>query len=177
MAAIARLAPGGGIQFRIPPGRFSRTRQRQFIIAIQRGMLAAAEKAIPVIQSFTPVFRGNLKNSYQVRFQGRPTRVRIVSPLAYANVMELGRRPGSRRPPPGPIRAWVRQKLRVAANRVNAVAFLVARKIGERGIKIKGAGGLIARTGKGAMFERALKKLGSRHFKNEIAAAVRAAGF
>lgn len=53
----------------------------------------------------------------------------------YAGVMEFGRRPGARRPPLLPILFWVKTKLRISDEKqAKSVAFLIARKIGIKGI-------------------------------------------
>ncbi len=65
-------------------------------------------------------------------------RVRIFAqPPAdiYAGVMEFGRRPGARWPPLLPILFWVKTKLRIEDEKqAKSVAFLIARKIGIKGI-------------------------------------------
>jgi hypothetical protein len=52
----------------------------------------------------------------------------------YPRVMETGRRFGRKRPPISALVRWVELKLRVPKKRARGVAFLVARKIGSRGI-------------------------------------------
>lgn len=53
----------------------------------------------------------------------------------YPEVMEFGRRPGARMPPPSALERWVRLKLGVPPNRVAGVAFVIARSIARKGIK------------------------------------------
>lgn len=53
----------------------------------------------------------------------------------YPSVLNFGRRPGKRMPPPQALERWVRLKLGVAANKVKQVAFVVARSIGRKGFK------------------------------------------
>ncbi len=53
----------------------------------------------------------------------------------YPEVMEFGRRPGSRMPPSSALERWVRLKLGVPPNRVAGVAFVIARSIARKGIK------------------------------------------
>jgi len=102
------------------------------------------------------------------------TQGRIGSNLRYAAVMERGRAPGQKAPPIEALVPWVRRKLRPkpeklmrgrtklqrAADKrrrmisrqdraIRSVAFLVARKIGEKGIQIP----LVA-DGRGGMFRR-----------------------
>jgi len=60
--------------------------------------------------------------------------VRVYNREKYASVIEYGRRPGARPPPSAALVPWVRDKLGYRGKQARSVAFLVARKIGERGI-------------------------------------------
>lgn len=53
----------------------------------------------------------------------------------YPIVMEFGRRPGARMPPPAALERWVHLQLKVPAKDAPGVAFLVARAIAIRGIR------------------------------------------
>ena len=77
---------------------------------------------------------GGLAGSIFTELRGVPARraVMIASSVFYAPIREIGRRPG-KRPPLEPIRRWVTRKLNVPADRAAGVAFLVSRKIGQRG--------------------------------------------
>lgn len=79
-------------------------------------------------------FMGHLEGSIagEVRGQGLELTGVVNSPMPYAPVVELGRRPG-KFPPLGPIQLWVRRKLNVPESRVRGVAFLIARKIAAQG--------------------------------------------
>ena len=157
-------------------GFLKRKRGPDILRAIENGMVESAKKAIPVIQGFTPVFQGFLKKSYQVNFRKAPRRALVVStsPPGKVGSMEAGRRgvggplvresySGIGMPPPGPIRRWVASKLNVEAKDINSVAFLVARKIAIKGIRIP-----LVISKKGAMFSRAIQKLGARFFGNVV---------
>ena len=74
---------------------------------------------------------GGLRGSIFTELRGVPgSRSQIISsPLFYAPIVELGRRPG-KRPPLAPILLWARRKL--GQESVHA-AWLIARKIGQRG--------------------------------------------
>ena len=52
----------------------------------------------------------------------------------YPIVMETGRRFGRKAPPSSALERWVRIRLGVPERRVKGVAFVIARKIGRRGI-------------------------------------------
>lgn len=53
----------------------------------------------------------------------------------YPMVMEKGRRPGARMPPPQALERWVHIQLGVPNERALSVAFVIARSIARRGIK------------------------------------------
>lgn len=56
----------------------------------------------------------------------------IIYSAPYADIIEYGRQPGTM-PPPAALEKWVRRKLGVADKDARRVAFLVARKIKQRG--------------------------------------------
>jgi len=148
---------------------------------VQVGLLSVMRNYSAAMQSsqVIPADTGALAASIPVTIEATPRQARIGTPLIYGLVMEKGRRPGQRRPPIDAILPWVRRKLRPKpeplktkrkaklkgwarrANRLAAaersVAFLVARKIGDQGIKIP----LVA-DGRGGMFRRTLdREIGS----------------
>jgi hypothetical protein len=59
---------------------------------------------------------------------------RVFNPVAHANAVETGRRPGSP-PPTANLMLWVRRKLKVSDEDARGVAYVVARAIGRRGTK------------------------------------------
>jgi hypothetical protein len=61
----------------------------------------------------------------------------VSSPLAYAPVMEFGRRPAARQPPSDAIALWARRKLGLSAAEAERAAYPIARAIGRRGIAAK----------------------------------------
>lgn len=52
----------------------------------------------------------------------------------YPKVIETGRKPGSKAPPPGALDRWVELVLKVPANEIRGVAYLIGRKIARRGL-------------------------------------------
>lgn len=64
---------------------------------------------------------------------------RIFSSLPHAIVIDQGRTPGARMPPPAALETWVRRVLNVGGSEaeVRTVAWLVARSIGRNGIKAR----------------------------------------
>lgn len=83
----------------------------------------------------TPVDRGILRGSIVTEIRGTPLGLHgVVAPgvvaAQYADVMELGRRPGAPPPPTSVIAAWATRH-GIAAE----AAFVIARAIGRRGLK------------------------------------------
>ena len=62
--------------------------------------------------------------------EAKPTTARVYTTLAYARVMEEGRKPGGRMPPPDALRGWMRRH-----GMANVAPFVLARAIARRGIK------------------------------------------
>ncbi len=59
----------------------------------------------------------------------------VGSPLEYADVIEYGRKPGSRIPPIQPIALWAEKKLGLSRQQAIQAAFPIARKIAIFGFK------------------------------------------
>jgi hypothetical protein len=93
------------------------------------------------IKPLTPVFRGRLRGSIasQVIREGPGSIVgKVGSTLKdeeYPAVMEFGRRPGAKMPPPSALERWVHLVLGVPTSEARGVAFTVARGIARKGIK------------------------------------------
>jgi hypothetical protein len=98
-----------------------------------------------------PQFLGELQSSIdgRVAMEGNNTVAAVVSPVPYAHIQDVGRRPG-KMPPEQPIRRWVELKLfkragikpgRGKASResfdrqVDSLTYLVRRKIAKHGTK------------------------------------------
>ena len=56
----------------------------------------------------------------------------IGTPVEYAEVVELGRRPG-KQPPPGALLSWVEKKLGYSSTEAKSIEYLISRKIGKKG--------------------------------------------
>ena len=90
-----------------------------------------------------PVFRGQLRNSIttETRTVAGEITGRVFStiqkPYPYPVVMEYGRKPGAKMPPPSAIERWVHLVIKPPARQLKGVAYVVARAIGKRGIKGK----------------------------------------
>jgi hypothetical protein len=108
---------------------------------VQQQLAADTEFAVNAIQGavvpLSPVNLGFLRNAWgsKVELTGGSYDVlgRVFNPLEYALPQERGARPHW--PPRGPIEAWVRRKLGVSEKQVRSVAFLVARKMAQVGMK------------------------------------------
>ena len=105
--------------------------------AITKGMeqsgLAVQREAVIL----APVNTGALCQSITTEVDKRPPFplwVTIGPTVTYGRYVEFGRSPGSP-PPVAAIEPWVRQKLKVGSPGSFRVAYLVARRIGERGLK------------------------------------------
>lgn len=123
----------------------------------QLGKLKNAEKAadrhlIIAMQKSTTAVEGTAKTNWPVGVSGRSrnaitssvrktsksVRGRVFSTVRkYPLVVEHGRQPGSKMPPPSKLYRWVQIVMNVPAKSVKGVAFVVARRIGRKGIKGK----------------------------------------
>jgi len=94
--------------------------------------------AIKGTKPFAPIGEsGNLINGIGTTVTG-PKSIRVVpSPVTnpYAVVQELGRRPRQPGPPLAPILAWVKYKFGVSGKEADSIAFLVRRKLHNKGMK------------------------------------------
>lgn len=98
----------------------------------QSGLAIQREAAI-----LAPVNTGALRQSITTEVDQRPPFAlwATVGPtVGYGRYVEFGRSAGAP-PPVAAIEPWVRQKLKVPSPQSFRVAYLVARRIGERGLK------------------------------------------
>jgi len=84
----------------------------------------------------TPVSSGAARQSIESVIHGQPPNFHgeVVMGVKYGLPLERGRRPG-KWPPRDAIALWVRRKLGVPEDKVQQVAFLIQRAIGQRGTK------------------------------------------
>lgn len=109
-----------------------------------RHLRGAMHKSVAKIEGRTrknaPVgVNSKLRNSIASDVKSMPRSIvgRVGSTMkgeVYPIVMETGRRAGRTAPPSSALERWVRIKLKVPAKRAKGVAFVIARKIGRRGI-------------------------------------------
>ncbi len=95
-------------------------------------MSRAAAQAKSIMYSEAPVASSTLRESIEVDSKNTGTffSVTIQPKAAYAKYVEGGRKPGSSAPPIDAIRTWL-----LAKGIDDTKAFLIARKIGQRGIE------------------------------------------
>ena len=106
--------------------------------AMKKSVITIQKNARPL----SPVFRGRLRDS--IEWEVRGTGINITGVVGstmkneiYPSVMEFGRKPGAKMPPPGALERWVWLVLKPPKKMVKGVAFVVARAIGKKGIKGK----------------------------------------
>lgn len=100
---------------------------------------ATAVKNVGKIQPYSPVDTGQMRASILVSDAViRPTKIeRYVSVgVKHGVVVEKGRKPGTF-PPVKRMRQWVKRKGIAKGKQADAIAFLIGRKIKEKGIKKK----------------------------------------
>ena len=111
-------------------------------ISVNDGLRAIGHIMVPTLKAHTP--RGatghlRTKTRFEVLTIGAEQELQVrqgaqtVGGAFYGRFVRGGRRPG-RRPPIDALVPWVSKVLGVPAARVRSVAFLVARKIGKKGI-------------------------------------------
>ncbi len=115
-----------------------------FDVIADRHLLGAMARSVLVIQAnvkpLTPVFRGRLRNNIESKTERESVgsivgRVFSTVDEVYPAVMEFGRRPGARMPPPSALERWVHLVLGVPTAEARGVAYTVARGIARKGIK------------------------------------------
>lgn len=103
----------------------------------------AMQNAVLVLQGEArqraPVFMGALRGSIRSKVTGQGMSLKGVVGSAlkedYPVVMEFGRRPGAKMPPPQALERWVHLQMGVPTEDAPGVAYVVARSIGRKGIK------------------------------------------
>lgn len=117
---------------------------------VRRGLLSAALQAQTILVRATDTAppasangsRGAFNyGDYRRAWKARPdTRagsqgLLVSNDRPYAGVIEYGRRAGARRPPSEPIARWAQRKLGLPYARAKGIAFVIAKRIGERGLR------------------------------------------
>jgi hypothetical protein len=125
-------------------GRMLRFATPQVVVkAIQNAVFLHApriiQEEIAMTEPHEPVDRG----TYKAAWTAEPVEngARIYNPLPYAAVIEHGRRPGKRQPPPGVLVDWIRRKdfrhesgRDLTAAEVRGLAYVIGKKIAEKGV-------------------------------------------
>jgi len=102
---------------------------------LERTAREAVQKLKARTTAVDAVATGKLRNGWKVEKAPRGVSFSIVNKRAYALYVERGRRKGAKRPPVRAIELWVRTKLGITGREARGVAFVIARRISERGIK------------------------------------------
>lgn len=104
--------------------------------ALRRGVLSGALRCVGIMQvrgDAAGVFdRGRFRQSWAA--WATTNGARLLNTAPYAPIIEEGRRPGARMPPPAVIERWAKRKLALSPDEAAAAAFPIARAIAARGI-------------------------------------------
>jgi hypothetical protein len=79
-------------------------------------------------------YKKHFARGWRAELGNAASSVRVYNRQPYAIIVERGRRAGARQPPVAALVPWVRDKFGLRGAEARRVAFLVARKISERGI-------------------------------------------
>lgn len=131
-------------------GKFEKKLAKSFVSKTARmAYKAAAPKIMVTLQKATrnaapahgssrkgAVASGKYLRGWRTKLVGLELVISNVVP--YADTIEYGRKPGLPPPPPRELIGWVRRKLRLKpSDKVETVAYLIARAIGRRGLKAR----------------------------------------
>ena len=134
------MTDGLRFDFRITPNTYGKNAAKaadvtpaQMTRLVREGIEITRSEVVPR----TPVgWSAALRNGYQVEVQRAGTktpRAALVNPVLYHDIRDQGRKPG-KRPPVDALIPWVGSKLGVPPGpERRQVAFLIARKIGQKG--------------------------------------------
>lgn len=112
-----------------------RALEGRFASVAAKGLRAAGMRAVALLQERSnegPFDTGAYRRGW--RSEVGEMKLTVSNAMPYSGVIEEGRRPGARMPPPQVLLPWVRRKLKATAREAPSVAFLVARAIGRRGL-------------------------------------------
>ena len=99
--------------------------------ALEAVALAIIAEAQRILASEGKLATKQLINGMGYTLNKRLRRVRVFNKKPYATIVEFGRRPGGKFPPPSQIKTWLAAKGLPATDQV---AYLVGRRIAEKGI-------------------------------------------
>lgn len=118
--------------------------------ALRRGLLSAALQAKTIMVRQTDaappasprgsrgaVNTGNYRAAWKAEpnSRGGSLGLLVANTTPYSGVIEYGRRRGAKAPPLEPIARWAQRKLGLPYARARGIAFVIARRIGERGLR------------------------------------------
>ena len=126
--------------------RYHRQLGNRFHVAGQRGCRSAALRVVRLMVERTRVAMPASDNGAEGavntgeflrgwKWMAISYGARVMNDRPYSSVIEYGRRPGSKPPPPAPIQRWLQRRLGMDEKEAQSVAWLVARAIGYRGLR------------------------------------------
>lgn len=118
--------------------QFDQIANRHLRRAMQESLITVGSEVIPLIPVGVSARLKNSMGSTIVETEPIILTGRFGSSLKdeiYPKVMEFGREPGKKMPPPESLLRWVHLKVQPGEENEARVAFLIARKIGRVGIK------------------------------------------
>lgn len=132
-----------GVVFKCPPadlGKYERALLHHFKPAVTNGMLRGGLKIVSMLSASTKamgaVDLGRVRDGWS--YQQLTWDIgRVYNKAAHTVFVEGGRRRGARQPPTKALIPWVQRKLGVSRKDAKGLAFVIARKIKERGIKAR----------------------------------------
>lgn len=106
-------------------------------VAVKKGLLSGALRGVSLAQASQKRWGAFNTGRMFSNWHGEPTAdgARLINYAPYGAVVERGRRPGSRFPPPDAIQLWAMRKLGLSEAEAKSAAFAIARKIARQGIK------------------------------------------
>lgn len=124
---------------KVPPGKLGvliKSRTSRNPAAIMKGLEAAANRGRGVLTEAMPVYKGHLKNAWDVLKPG-PREVALYNDAPYAGIIERGARPHSVSPEGfAAIREWVRIKIGGSDAEIDSITHAIVwkfRQVGRRG--------------------------------------------
>ena len=110
---------------------------KESMVAMRKVVLEVERQAIRVQVRKKVHNYGTLKDAWTTKVTKGTRGIKgiVMSPLPYAIVMEKGRKAGATAPPTDAIRLWITRKKGLRGREADSAAFLIARSIGEKGIK------------------------------------------
>ena len=118
-------------------GKYERKLKRSFVPMMSRGMKVASETLVERLKMKSVLlvrpYRGQFNAGWATKRIDWLTRA-VFNRAKHSPFVEGGRAPGGAPPPVSALEPWVQKVMGIPAPESRRVAFLIARKIGRRGI-------------------------------------------